>query len=44
MWAAPSARPCHSASASFKEPPTYWMQKSTIEVVPPAAAAAVPVS
>ena len=44
MWAAPSARPCHSARASFSEPPTYWMMKSTMQVVPPAAAAAVPVS
>ena len=44
MWAAPSARPCHSSRASFSDPPTYWMMKSTMQVVPPAAAAAVPVS
>ena len=44
MWAAPSARPCHSSRASFSVPPTYWMMKSTMQVVPPAAAAAVPVS
>jgi hypothetical protein len=39
-----SALRCHSARASASDWPSPWMQKSTIIVVPPASAAAVPVS
>jgi hypothetical protein len=40
----PSAFACQASSPSRSEPPTCWIAKSTIVVVPPHAAARVPVS
>src|SRR6266568_2091018 len=44
MAALPSALPCQASSAWRSEPPFCWMAKSMSVVVPPWAAAMVPVS
>ena len=40
----PSAFACQASRPSRSEPPMLWIAKSTIVVVPPHAAARVPVS